>query len=166
MEAHTQCAQCAQETDEQKLVRLQEYIDDSGADRHNLIQVLHLAQGLFGYLSPEVQQYIAEALRMPLSEVYGVVSFYSFFTTHPKGRYEIGVCLGTACYVRGGRKILQRLQDILHIGPGETSEDLKFSLEVMRCVGACGLAPVITINGEVHRQVSPDRLKGLLDELK
>lgn len=157
---------CGEETEEQKYARIEQVIKDYGGNRNSLIQILHLAQGIYGYLPLEVQKFIAEKMDMPLSEVYGVVTFYSFFSTKPRGKYTIGVCLGTACYVRGGKKILDKLGEILEIGPGETTKDSKYSLEVMRCIGACGLAPAMTINGKVFKQVNPDKLKSMLANLE
>lgn len=161
--SHQPICCCENETtDQAKLDQIGKIIEDYDSKRSSLIQILHAAQGIYGYLPLEVQRYIAEKLGMPLSEVYGVVTFYSFFSTQPKGKYTLGVCLGTACYVRGGKKIVDKLRDILKIEPGETTPDRKFSLEVMRCIGACGLAPAMTVNGEVYKQVNPDKLKTLL----
>ncbi|OHD56222.1 MAG: hydrogenase [Spirochaetes bacterium GWF1_51_8] len=165
MSKETQTCACAQETDEQKYQRIAEVIEEYGARKTNLIQILHMAQGIFGYLPIELQRFIADKLHLPLSEVHGVVTFYSYFSTTPRGKYTIGVCLGTACYVRGGKKIIERMKEILSIGPGETTPDAKFSLEVMRCIGACGLAPALTVNGKVYKQVNPDKLKSLIANL-
>ena len=128
----------------------------------SLIQVLHAAQGIFGYLPPEVQTRIAEGMGIPLSEVSGVVSFYSFFSTRPKGRHTIRVCLGTACYVRGGKKVLARLQELLHVDVGGTTQDKVFTLEVARCIGSCGLAPAMMIDDTVYKQVNPEKLPAML----
>ena len=128
----------------------------------NLIQVLHAAQSIFGYLPFEVQMRIAEGLDIPLSEVSGVVSFYSFFSTHPKGKHTIRVCLGTACYVRGGKNVLTRLKELLGIEVGETTKDSVFTLEVARCIGSCGLAPAMMIDDTVYKQVNPEKLSGIL----
>lgn len=127
-----------------------------------LIQVLHQAQELFGHLPPEVQQRIAAGLEVPASDVYGVVTFYSFFTMVPRGLHTIRVCLGTACYVRGGRRVLERVKSELGIGVGGTTEDGLFSLEVVRCIGACGLAPVMTVDGNVYQRVKPSKIGELL----
>lgn len=128
----------------------------------SLIQVLHAAQSVFGYLPFEVQRQIAEGLDMPLSEVSGVVSFYSFFSTQPKGKHTIRVCLGTACYVRGGKKVLERLQELLGIDVGDTTDDRIFTLEVARCIGSCGLAPAMMIDDTVYKQVNPEKLSAIL----
>jgi len=128
-----------------------------------LIQVLHKAQDLFGYLPTEVQERVASGLGVPVSEVYGVVSFYSYFTTVPRGRHTIRVCLGTACYVRGGRKVMDQIQSDLGVEVGSTTEDRNFSLEVVRCIGACGLAPVFTVGSDIYRRVRPSKIGELLD---
>lgn len=128
----------------------------------NLIQVLHGAQRLFGCVPPEVQCFVARELDMPLARVTGVVSFYSFFTTVPNGRHTISICMGTACYVRGGKTIVSHLKEKLGIGPGETTPDGRFTLEIKRCIGACGLAPAVSIDGTVYRRVSQNQLDGIL----
>jgi NADH:ubiquinone oxidoreductase subunit E len=110
----------------------------------------------------EVQTYIAKGLGLPLSEVSGVVSFYSFFSTRPKGRHTIRVCLGTACYVRGGKKVLSRLQELLNVDVGGTTQDKVFTLEVARCIGSCGLAPAMMIDDTVYKQVNPEKLSAIL----
>jgi len=127
-----------------------------------LIQVLHAAQNIYGYLPLEVQEFIAEGLNMPLSEVYGVVSFYSFFSIKERGKHTIRVCLGTACYVRGGKKLVEALEKKLGIGLGDTTEDKKFTFEVARCIGACGLAPAVMIDDDVYKQVTPQKLDSIL----
>ncbi len=127
-----------------------------------MIQILHMVQGVYGHLPMEIQQRIAMRMDIPLSEISGVISFYSFFTTQPKGKYVINICLGTACYVRGGKNIVEKLEELLHIRVGETTEDKKFSINVMRCIGACGLAPAISINDQVYKQVNPDKLSLIL----
>ncbi|MBR5983494.1 MAG: NAD(P)H-dependent oxidoreductase subunit E, partial [Bacteroidales bacterium] len=121
---------------------IKEICDSFGNKPGELINVLHKAQGHFGYLPAEVQEYIAECLQIPVAKVYGVVSFYSFFTMTPKGEHPINVCLGTACYVRGAEKVLDALKNELKIEVGQVTPDGKFSLNCLRCVGACGLAPV------------------------
>ncbi len=166
MITETNTCNCANETDQEKYARIEQVIEEYKDNEGSLIQILHLAQGIFGYLPLELQKFIAEKLNKPLSEVYGVVTFYSFFSVKPKSKYAIRVCMGTACYVRGGKKIVDKLQELLGIEVGETTPDGKFSLEVMRCIGACGLAPAITINDKVYKQVNPDKLKKLLKEFK
>ena len=129
-----------------------------------VINVLHKVQGEYGYLSIEVQALIAKELNIPVAKVYGIVSFYSFFTMIPKGKYPISVCLGTACSVRGGEKVLDELKKQLNVEVGGTTNDRKFSLDVLRCIGACGLAPVITIGDKVYGRLTPDQIKGILAE--
>ena len=129
-----------------------------------LMPVLHEAQNIYGYLPAEVQQAIAEGLNVPLAEVYGVATFYSQFSLSPKGKHQISVCLGTACYVKGSDKILEAVEKELRISCGECTPDKKFSIESCRCVGACGLAPVMIIDGEVYGKLSPDDVAGILDK--
>ena len=131
-----------------------------------VINVLHKVQGEFGYLPAEVQELVAKELNIPVSRVYGIVSFYSFFTMTPKGQYPISVCLGTACYVRGAEKVLDELKRQLGIGVGEVTPDGKFSRNCLRCVGACGLAPVIEVGEKVYGRMTPDRVKDVLAEYK
>jgi len=129
-----------------------------------LINVLHKAQGIFGYLPAEVQEVVARELRVSVAKVYGVVTFYSFFTMTPKGRHPISICTGTACYVRGAEKVLDEFKKRLNIKVGETSPDGKYSLSCLRCVGACGLAPVVLIGEKTYGRVSPDGVKDILKE--
>lgn len=129
-----------------------------------LIPVLHEAQGIYGYLPIEVQSIIAEGLGISLAEVYGVVTFYAQFSLNPKGQYEIGVCLGTACYVKGSGDILEKFKQLLGIDVGECTPDGKFSLTATRCVGACGLAPVVTVNEDVYGRLTVDDVQGILDK--
>ena len=129
----------------------------------SLIPVLEEVQGVSGYLPVELQEYIARGLNVPASTVYGVVTFYSFFSMVPKGRHTIKVCMGTACYVRGIGEVLNRLQSQFKLEVGKVSEDKRFSLEVVRCLGACGLAPVVVVGGDTHGGVTPDRIVEILD---
>jgi NADH:ubiquinone oxidoreductase subunit E len=131
-----------------------------------LIQVLHTAQGLYGYLPVELQQFIADKLDMPLSEVSGVVTFYSFFSVKPRGEHTIRVCLGTACYVRGGKKIIDHLVKKLGVEVGGTTADRKYTFEIARCIGACGLSPALMIDDVVYRQMSPSKVDSLLATYK
>ncbi|HOV14340.1 MAG TPA: NAD(P)H-dependent oxidoreductase subunit E, partial [Spirochaetota bacterium] len=128
----------------------------------NLIQILHRVQGIYGFLPLNIQKFIADRVDIPLSRVSGVVTFYSFFSTKPRGKFIIKICLGTACYVRGGEKVVEKIKEILGVGVGETTPDRKFSFEVMRCIGACGLAPAIMINNKVYDQVTPEKLETIL----
>lgn len=155
---------CRNETEQEKYERIAEVIEEYRDREGSLIQILHLAQGIYGCLPLELQQFIAQRLEKPLSEISGVVSFYSYFTTVPRGENTIRVCLGTACYVRGGKKIIEKLRELLDIEVGGTTTDGKFTLEVMRCIGACGLAPAMTINDKVYKQVNPDKLGSIIDQ--
>lgn len=149
---------------------LAEYIDgmDIGADpdrnRGYLIQSLHKAQALYGFLPESVQLFVANKLRIHLSEVYGVISFYSFFTDKPKGQYQINVCTGTACFVRGAAGILDEFIRHLGIDEGETTPDGRFSLGGLRCVGACSLAPVVMVNDQVYGNVTQKMVKEILND--
>ena len=134
------------------------YKDQDGA----LIPVLHQAQEIYGYLPIEVQTMIADGLSVPLAEVYGVVTFYTQFSLNPKGEYKIGVCLGTACYVKGSGDILEKFKELLGIDVDGCTSDGKFSLEATRCIGACGLAPVFTINEDVYGRITADDVPGIL----
>ena len=144
---------------------LEQFINELPEKRGSLINVLHKAQSLFGYLPKEVQIFVAEKLDIPVSQVYGVVSFYSFFTMIPKGKYPISVCLGTACYVRGADKVLEAFKKELNIEVGQTTKDGKFSLDALRCVGACGLAPVALVGDKVYGRISSEEeVKKILSE--
>ncbi|HSV32248.1 MAG TPA: NAD(P)H-dependent oxidoreductase subunit E [Atribacteraceae bacterium] len=133
-------------------------LQDYKGKRGMLIQALHAAQNMIGYLPPSILKLISRVLDIPLSEVYGVVTFYHFFSMRPRGKHVVQICLGTACYVRGGQEILNRLQRDLGIDVGEITEDGLYSMEVMRCAGACGLAPVVTVDNDVHKRVNPARI--------
>jgi NADH:ubiquinone oxidoreductase subunit E len=146
--------------------RIEDVIDQFSGVNGALIPVLQSAQNMFGYLPEEVLKRISLKLRIPYSEVAGVVSFYSYFSTVPRGRHIVRVCLGTACYVRGGKEVLQAIQDFLGIDVGYTTEDRIFSLEVGRCYGACGLAPVVMIDDQVYQRVKPSRIRDMLTPYK
>ena len=152
----------------QKFVELDEFIDHMEDRQGSLISVLHKSQQLFGYLPQEVQLHVARKLDLPAAKVNGVVTFYSFFSEVPKGEHVISVCLGTACFVRGSEELLHELEDKLKIKAGQTTKDGKFSIDALRCVGACGLAPVIIVDGKVYGRVKkeqiPDILKSVEDE--
>jgi NADH:ubiquinone oxidoreductase subunit E len=156
------CEGCEEASEEELLERLDEVIAGYKERPGALIPVLQMAQGIFGYLPEVALKQVAKGLDKSYSEVAGVVGFYSFFTTVPRGRNLIRVCLGTACYVRGSMQVLDALKKRLGIDVGETTEDREFSLEVARCFGACGLAPVITINDNVHHRVKPARIGEVL----
>jgi NADP-reducing hydrogenase subunit HndA len=149
---------------EKKLQELKEVCKSFNNDKGELINVLHKAQSLFGYLPAELQEVIARELNVSVAHVYGVVTFYSFFTMTPKGEFPISICLGTACYVRGAEKVLEEFKKELKIQVGETSGDGKFSLSCLRCVGACGLAPVVMVGEKVFGRVSPEGVKDIIAE--
>jgi NADH:ubiquinone oxidoreductase subunit E len=132
----------------------------------HLIGCLHKAQSIFEYLPKELQEYIADKLRLSLSDVHGVTSFYSFFRTTPPGKYKISICMGTACFVKGADKILKKFEELLYIKDGETTKDRKFSLCALRCVGACSLAPVVLINETVHPNVKLKDISDIIKKLK
>lgn len=144
--------------------RLRKVIDAHKGQPGATMPVLQAAQEIFGYLPEEVQIIIAEGLDIPLSEVYGVVSFYTQFSLNPKGRYQISICLGTACYVKGAGAILDAVQKKLGIAPGGITPDGKFSLDACRCIGACGLAPVMMINDDVYGRLTAAQVAPILDE--
>ena len=148
----------------EKFERLNEIIESYKGKEGALIPVLHEVQQLFGYLPEEVQERVAVGLGLPLSEVYGVTTFYSLFTSEPRGRHRISVCLGTACYVKGAAAIVEKLEEELGVKVGSTTKDEKFTLEVTRCLGACGLAPVMMIGDHVYGKVTPDKIREILEE--
>ncbi len=155
---------CPNRLKENGFRELESYINSLDTKEEALTTVLHKAQEIFGYLPKEVQEFIADKLNEPLARVYGVVSFYSFFTMIPKGDIAISVCLGTACFVRGAEKVLDEFQSRLGIKAGETSPDGKFSLDVLRCIGACGIAPVVLVNGKVYKKVEAGEVKNIVSE--
>lgn len=156
-QCETRCGTAEQEA------KLKAVIEESRSTPGCLMHILQEAQNIYGYLPIQVQKVIAEGLGISLSEVYGVVTFYSQFSLKPKGKYRISVCLGTACYVKGSDKILTELENELDIKCGECTPDGLFSLDSCRCVGACGLAPVLMVNDEVFGKLTPDRVKYILD---
>ena len=134
-------------------------------EKDNLISMLEEVQEKFGYIPLEAQKELSEYLKIPMAEIYGVITFYSRFTLEPNGKHTISVCLGTACFVKGSKKIMDRLKERLKIESGQTTPDGLFSIDETRCVGACGLAPVFTVNGEVHGKATVQKLDQVLDEL-
>jgi NADP-reducing hydrogenase subunit HndA len=151
---------------ESNVAKIEAICKEFNHDKGELINVLHKTQNTFGYLPEDVQEIIAENLNTSLAHVYGVVSFYSFFTMIPKGKYPVNICMGTACYVRGAEKILHEFRTLLDIKVGETTKDEKFSLSNLRCIGACGLAPVVLVGEKVYGRVTLDGVKEILDEYK
>lgn len=142
--------------------KLQKVIDEYKSQKGSLIPVMQKAQDIFGYLPLEVQKFIAEGLKVPLREVYGVSTFYAQFTLEPRGEHTIGLCMGTACYVRGAKLVLEKIKEELGIDVGDTTEDRKFTLEATRCLGCCGLAPVMMIDEDVYGKLTPDKIPEIL----
>lgn len=154
------CSCCEKTTDE----KMQEILSKYEKDKSNLIQILNGVQETYGYIPRNAQLAISEYLKLPMAEIYNVITFYSRFTLKPKGKYNVAVCLGTACFVKGSEKILDRLKEKLGIDVGETTPDGKFSIEATRCIGACGLAPVFTVNDEVYGNATPELLEKVIEE--
>lgn len=152
-------------TDEQKKM-LDAVIDANKHDKSRLMAVMQKAQDIYGYLPIEVQEMIAEGMDVPLEKVYGVATFYAQFSLSPKGKYNISVCMGTACYVKGAQTLLDALTEKLGIGIDECTPDGKFSLTACRCIGACGLGPVLTVNEEVYGKLTADDIDGILAKYK
>lgn len=144
---------------------MQEIMGKYKIEKDNLIPILNEVQEKYGYVPKIAQKEISEYLNIPMAEIYGVVTFYSRFTLEPKGKYNISVCLGTACFVKGSQKILDRLKDRLQIEEGQTTADGKFSIDTTRCVGACGIAPVFTVNDEVYGRATVKKLDEVLNKL-
>ncbi|HPJ02915.1 MAG TPA: NAD(P)H-dependent oxidoreductase subunit E [Candidatus Limiplasma sp.] len=156
------CGVCSQESFDE----IGNIIDLYKGKEGSLIQVLHKAQEIYGYLPLELQSFIADGLGKSLSEVSGVVTFYPFFKTKPHGRHTISICMGTACYVRGGKKLVETLQELLGIQVGETTEDGMFTFVVERCIGACGLAPAIMVDDTVYREVDEEMLRAIIEKYR
>ncbi len=152
------------ELKQEQVDKIKEICKSFHNDPSELINVLHKTQQTFGYLPAEVQEAVANGLGVSVAKVYGVVTFYSYFTMIPKGQYPISICTGTACYVRGAEKVLDEFKKRLEIEVGDTSDDNKFSLSCLRCVGACGLAPVVMVGDKVYGRVAPEDVKGILKE--
>ena len=131
-----------------------------------LMMILSDIQKEYGYIPLEVQELVSDLTGIPVSEIYGVVTFYSFFSLTPKGKYVIGVCLGTACYVKGSQLVIDKFEELLKIKPGETSEDGLFTLDALRCVGACAIAPAVSINGKVYPMVQVGQVEGIIKEYR
>lgn len=145
--------------------QLKKYIDELPSKTDDqLISVLHYAQGLFGYLPEELQKFVAKEMSIPVAKIYGVVTFYSYFRMEPSGTYTISVCTGTGCFVKGAQTIMNQFATLLGIKPGETTPDGMFTLTDVRCIGACGLAPVVTINEAVHGHLKAEQIKGIISD--
>ena len=142
--------------------QIERLIEENRGRTGALIRILEQVQVLVGYLPPEVMEFISHKLGVPLSEVYGIVSFYHFFTMVPRGKYTVQVCMGTACYVRGGKDVLDAVCEEFGIEPGGTTSDRRFSLETVRCLGCCGLSPVVAVDGKVYRRMKPTTIMDVL----
>lgn len=157
---------CCKASHDEKLEKLNSILKEFKGQPGALIPVLHQAQQVYGYLPEEVQYHISQGLGVPLADVYGVVTFYALFTMTPRADYNVAVCMGTACYVKGAGELVQKIHDELGIKIGEISEERKYGLEATRCIGACGMAPVLTINEEVHGRLNSDQLGQILQKYK
>jgi NADH-quinone oxidoreductase subunit E/NADP-reducing hydrogenase subunit HndA len=144
--------------------KIKEICTSFSNDPQELINVLHKCQEYFGYLPAEVQEVVSNELVVPVAKIYGVVTFYSFFTMTPKGKHPISICMGTACYVRGAEKVLEEFKKELGLQVGQTTDDGRFSLSSLRCVGACGLAPVVMVGNKTYGRVAPDDVRNILKE--
>lgn len=151
-------------SDNPKIIELDDFITEIDAKESDLILVLHRAQNLFGYLPEQIVNHISERINVPKSKIFGVLSFYSYFTTTPRGKNVINVCMGTACFVRGAEPILRELETQLRLKTGETSIDGLFTLDSLRCVGACGLAPVVMVNDKVYGRVTAKDINKIISE--
>jgi NADP-reducing hydrogenase subunit HndA len=149
---------------QEDVAKIKEICASFNKDPQELINILHGCQEHFGYLPAEVQEVISSETGIPVAKIYGVVTFYSFFTMTPKGKNPVSVCLGTACYVRGAEKVLEEFKKELGLQVGQVSKDGKFSLSTLRCVGACGLAPVVLVGEKTYGRVAPDDIKNILKE--
>lgn len=146
--------------------RIHEIINEYRQFKTPLMMILSKVQNEFGYIPLEVQEIISKELDIPVATIYGVVTFYSFFSLKPKGKVVIGVCLGTACYVKGSQQVIDKFCEILKIKPGETTEDGEFTIDALRCIGACGVAPAVTINGTVYPKVKVSDVQKIIDQYK
>ena len=155
---------CAEDKKQLLYDELAHFIAELAERKGALISVLHKAQSIFGYLPRQVQEFVADQLKIPVSKVYGVVEFYAFFTMTPKGQYPISVCLGTACFIKGARDVLDELKQVLSIDVGEVTMDGKFSIDTLRCVGTCAMAPVIMIDNKVYGNVERKDVKKIIRE--
>jgi len=149
---------------EEEIKKIREICSSFSNDPQELINVLHKCQESFGYLPAEIQEVISGELKVPVAKIYGVITFYSFFTMTPRGKYPVSICMGTACYVRGAEKVLDEFRKELGIQVGQTTGDGRFSLSSLRCVGACGLAPVVMVGDKTYGRGPPDDVKNILKE--
>ncbi len=157
---------CGSVVKDERFVKIDQILEQNGKDESFLIQNLEQIQTALGYLPEDVQSYLAEAMDIPLSKIYGVVTFYSLFTTEPIGKHKISICLGTACYVKGAGDILSEFERQLSVKVGETTKDGKFTLQACRCLGACGLAPVLNVNGKVFGRLTTDDVAGIIGQFE
>ena len=170
--AHSENCVCANQFAKDFYDKLEKFIDGLNINlkdkrrKGHLIQILHKAQHIFGYLPEEVQVYISEKINVPHSQISGIISFYNFFTTKPKGKNKIAICLGTACFVKGAADILEEFERQLSIKAGEVTNDGEFSIDVVRCIGACGLAPVLTVNDKVYGKLTKNDVEDILSNYK
>lgn len=151
---------------ETAVAKINEICDRYVGETTPLMMILSDIQKEYGYIPLEVQQIVSDRTGISVAEIYGVVTFYSFFSLKPKGKYVIGCCLGTACYVKGAQQVIDKFSELLGIKPGETTEDGMFTIDALRCIGACGIAPAVTINGTVYPKVSVDGVPKIVDEYK
>ncbi len=146
--------------------QIKEIVDRYKDEKTPLMLILGTIQNEYGYVPLEVQEYVSELIDIPVAEIYGVVTFYSLFSLTPKGKYVIGICLGTACYVKGSQQVMDKFAEILKIKPGETTEDGLFTLDALRCIGACGIAPALSINGKVYPKVALNQVAKIINDLR
>ena len=150
----------------EKYLEFENFLDYTNPDKEDLILVLRKVQNLFGYIPKDIQSLISKRLQIPIAEIYGVITFYSYFITEPEGKYPIHLCMGTACYVNKSENLLKEIKKILNIDIGEVTEDGIFSLSIVRCFGACALAPVVNINGKIYSKLTPDSLVDILNKYR
>ena len=150
----------------EKYLEFENFLDYTNPDKEDLILVLRKVQNLFGYIPKDIQSLISKRLRIPIAEIYGVITFYSYFITEPEGKYPIHLCMGTACYVNKSENLLKEIKKILNIDIGEVTEDGIFSLSIVRCFGACALAPVVNINGKIYSKLTPESLVDILNKYR
>ena len=151
---------------ENAVKHITEICDRHAGKKTPLIMILNDIQNEYGYIPLEVQQIVSDKTGISVAEIYGVVTFYSFFSLVPNGKYVIGICLGTACYVKGAQQVIDKFSEILGIGAGQTTEDGLFTIDALRCIGACGIAPAVTINGKVYPKVSVDMVPAIIEEYR